>query len=203
MLTNQQKNKIEKFVESKLDVLNWMHVSRVRPIAAYIAKKEKADPEIVDVSVLFHDIAKTNLKRELYHHVEGAKIAKKFLTELGLDEDFIDAVYHCVIAHSTPLKYFRSKAKDDADVFLPAPKTIEAKVVFDADMVQQLSPYGITKSFFINSTVYKKPFQESFLATKSTLMKDAANALFTKTGKDLAKTRLKYLKDFFHKLENE
>ena len=201
MITYEQKKAIERFVKSKLDILNWMHTKRVRPIARYIAKKERANQEIVDVAVLFHDIAKTNLKKELYHHIEGARIAKNYLIKIKADKRFIEAVCHCVLAHSTPLKYFKSRSKNK--VFLPMPKTIEAKVLFDADMIQQLSPYGITKSLFINYTIYKKPFKEGFLATKNTLMNDAAKALFTKTAKQLASQRLKYVNDFFKRLENE
>lgn len=196
-----KKRTIEKFVKSKLDILNWMHVQGVRPIAKYIAKKEKADKEIVDIAVLFHDITKTDLKKELYHHIEGAKLAKNYLKKIRADNKFIDAVYHCILSHSAPLKYFRSKAKGKKKDFLPMPKTIEAKVVFDADMIQQLSPYGITKSLFINYTTYKKPFKEGFLATKNTLMNDAPKQLFTKTAKQLAKQRLKYLRTFFSELE--
>jgi HD superfamily phosphodiesterase len=205
MLTSKQKKSIESFVKKSLDPLNWMHVNGVRPIAQYIAKKEGADKEIVDVSVLFHDITKTNLKTELYHHIEGADIAKKFLKKLKLSKEFIDAVYHCVISHSTPLRYFKSKAKKahKSKNFLPEPKTMEAKVLFDADMIQQISPYGITKGLFIQYITYKKPFKEGFLSIKNTLMNDAAKTLFTKTAKKLSKERLKYLKEFFKKLENE
>ena len=180
-----------------------MHTDGIRPIAQHIAKKEKADPEIVDIAVLFHDIAKTNLKKELYHHIEGAKTAKNYLKKIKADPKLVDAVHHCVLTHSTPLKYFKTKAKQKDKDFLPMPKTIEAKVLFDADMIQQLSPYGIAKSLFINYTVYKRSFKEGFLATKNTLMNDAAKALFTKTAKQLAKQRLKYLKGFFRRLENE
>lgn len=205
MLTSKQKNSIEGFVKKRLDPLNWMHMNGVRPIAKYIAKKEHADKEIVDVSVLFHDITKTNLKKELFHHIDGANIAVKFLGKLKVSQEFIESVNHCVLSHSTPLAYFKSKAKKahKKSNFLPKPKTIEAKVLFDADMIQQLSPYGITKGLFISYTTYNKSFKEGFLSVKNTLMKDAARTLFTKTAKRLAKERLKYLNEFFKKLENE
>lgn len=205
MITKKQLKQIEKFVENKLDELNWMHTQAIRPIANYIAKKEKADEKVVDVAVLFHDITKTNLKKELYHHKEGADIAKNFLKKIKVDKKFIDKVYHCVISHSTPLRYFRTKAEKahKNKNFLPWPKTKEAKVLFDADMVQQLSPFGIMKGSFIGYKVYNKDFKENILDTKNTLMKDAYEHIFTKTGKKLAKERIKYLKDFFYKVENE
>ena len=57
-ITKDQLNKIEKFVESKLDSLNWYHTQAMRPIAKKLAGLEKADKDIVDVAVLFHDIVK-------------------------------------------------------------------------------------------------------------------------------------------------
>ena len=118
MITQKQTRLVEQFVKSKLDVLNWMHTNSVRPIAKEIAKEERADKDIVDVAVLFHDIAKTDLKKELYHHKQGAEIAKKFLKKLKLKKEFIDAVYHCVLSHSTPLRYFKTKAKFKKKRFL-------------------------------------------------------------------------------------
>lgn len=205
MITKKQLLQIEKFVKNRLDTLNWMHTRAIRPIARYIAKKEKADLNIVDVAVLFHDITKTDLKKELYHHKKGADIAKNFLKKIKVDEEFIDKVYHCVLSHSTPLMYFRSKAKKahKSTNFLPWPKTKEAKVLFDADMIQQISPFGIIKGAFISYTVYKKEFKKGFLDIKNTLMKDAYGNIFTKTSKKLTKERIKYLKDFFYKVENE
>jgi len=205
MVTKKQLNLIEEFVKNKLDVLNWMHTEAVRPIARYIAEKEGADREIVDVAILFHDITKTRLERELYHHKEGADIAKGFLKKIKVDPRFIKEVYHCVLAHSTPLRYFRSKAKKEhkSASFLPWPKTKEAKVLFDADMVQQISPYGIAKGLYVSYVTYKKDFKKGFLSVKKTLMEDAYKNIFTKTGKRLAKQRIKYLKNFFYKLENE
>lgn len=205
MITKKQLRQIERFVKNRLDELNWMHTQAIRPIANYIAKKEKADLRVVDVSVLFHDITKTNLKKELYHHKEGADIAKNFLKKIKVNEEIINKVYHCVLSHSTPLRYFRSKAKraHKNKKFLPWPKTKEAKVLFDADMIQQISPFGIIKGAFISYTTYKRDFKKGFLDVKNTLMKDAYENIFTKTGKKLAKERIKYLKDFFYKLENE
>ncbi len=205
MITKKQLKQIEKFVKNKLDTLNYMHTMAVRPIAGYIAEKEKANKQIVDISVLFHDITKTKLEKELYHHKEGADIAKNFLKKIKADKKFIDNVHHCVLAHSTPLRYFRDKAKkaNKKVGFLPWPKTKEAKILFDADMIQQISPFGITKGLFIKYSVYKKHFKKGLLEVKKTLTEDAYKNIFTKTGKKLAKERIKYLKDFFNKLENE
>ena len=90
MLPKNQKTAIEKFVINKLDTLNWMHVKGVRPIARALAKKEKANLEIVDVAVLFHDITKPNYKDELNHHLTSAKTAKKFLNRIKADKKFIE-----------------------------------------------------------------------------------------------------------------
>ena len=57
-ITKEQIQKIEKFVSSKLDSLNWEHSKGIRPIAQKLARLEKADKDIVDVAVMFHDLGK-------------------------------------------------------------------------------------------------------------------------------------------------
>ena len=203
MITKSQLKKVEEFAEKEYSDLNWMHVCGIRKIAKIISEKENADSSIVELAVLFHDIAKKDFKREIYHHIEGSKVAEKFLSEIGVGNATIGKVCHCVISHSTPLEYFKEKARklNLPKSFLPEPKTIEAKVLFDSDMLQQLSPYGITKSLYMNYTTYNFGFVEGFKKTGNTLVNDACKALFTKTAREMAKERIAFLKKFFGWLE--
>ena len=173
---------IENFAKENMDELDWIHTKEVRTIAKKLAGSEKANKEIVDVAVLFHDVSKS--KTELLKHaVESAKIAEKFLKKIGYDEKFIEQVVECIITHSSPW------AKN-----APMPKSIEAKVLFDADMIQQLGPFGIVKHIL----KYKdKPFDKIIKNSKYDLVEFAFGLLLTKNGKRIGREKVKYVREFF------
>jgi len=73
--------------------------------------------------VLLHDIgfSAPEFKRE-GHDVVGARIAREILLNLGFDEPTCAAVCHCIRSH-------KGKAE--------LPETIEAKIVYDADVLEK------------------------------------------------------------------
>ena len=137
---------------------------------------------MVEVAVLLHDVLKT--KSSLLNHAKaGTKLSEKFLKKMNFDERFIKRVLHCIESHSSPW------SKNG-----PMPKTIEAKVVFDADMIQQLGPFGITKHIL----KYKEnDFSEIIKFSRNDLVNQAFGLLITKSGKKMGKRKLKYVKEFF------
>ena len=182
--TKSQKRKIEKFVKSQLGDLNWVHTQNMRQIGQKITKAEKADLEIVDMAILFHDIAKD--KKSLSNHASaGAKIASQKMQQLGLENNFAKTVTRAVLVHSYPFKNKRHLVK-----------TIEEKVMFDTDMVQQLSPFGIAKHIILCQELPVKKMSEACLK-----FLDVYKLLFTKTAKKMAKDGDKYVKDFFNNLK--
>jgi len=178
---------IEKFIEENIDELDWAHTKEVRAIAKKLADLEKANKEIVDIAALLHDVSKSETVL-LEHAAESAKMAEKFLEKLEYDEEFIKRVVECIITHSSPW------AKN-----APMPKSIEAKVLFDADMLQQLSPFGIVKHIL----KYKnEPFNKIVKNSKDDLVKFAFELLLTKSGKRIGKEKVKYVKEFFKLIKN-
>jgi len=173
---------IEDFIKNNLDELTWVHTQAIRSIAQRLVKLENADKDIVEIAVLFHDIARTKAS-PLEHAREGAKITKEFLKKLNFDGEFIKKVVHCIETHSSPW------AKN-----APMPSTIEAKIVFDADMIQQLGAFGIIKHIL----KYKdKNFSELIEAAEKDLINIAFKLLITKSGKKLGKEKIDYVKKFF------
>ena len=172
---------IESFVKKEVDELTWVHTQSVRLIAKKLAKSEKADIDIVEIAALLHDVAKD--KSTLFGHAkEGARICRKYLKKMNYPSDFISKVVHCVESHSTPW----SKRG-------PMPLTIEAKVIFDADMNQQLGSLGIVKHILKHK---EKQFNELLKHAEKDLV-NAYKLQITKSGKKLAKKRVKFVKDFF------
>ena len=183
-ITKDQVEKIEKFIESKLDSLNWYHTQETRKIAQKLARLEKADKEIVDVAVLFHDLGKIKIIG-LGHAEVSATMARKFLEQEKYQQNFVEEAVYCIISHEMPWQNQSYLVK-----------TSEAKVVFDADMIQQLSEFGIIKQAINHQGIIKKDFHEGIIKSRDQLFK-AYNLLLTDNGRKMAEPGYKFVKDFF------
>jgi uncharacterized protein (TIGR00295 family) len=104
------------------EVIN--HCKAVRDIAVKIAKKAKADVELVEAGALIHDIGRSKT-HEITHAIEGVKIAK----ELGLSDVIINIIKRHIGAglESDEAKRLGLPAKDYI------PETLEEKIVCHAD----------------------------------------------------------------------
>lgn len=111
------------------------HIYRVLQNAKAIAKAEiKVDEDILITACLLHDIGRPEQFADptVCHAQVGAKKAAAFLTGLGMDEAFIEAVCHCIRTHR-----FSNRV---------TPQTIEAKILFDADKLDVTGPLGIART---------------------------------------------------------
>jgi len=116
-----------------------------------------------------------------YHPEEAIKV-DEFLEKLNLEKNLREQIVHCIETVS------RSTIKNA--------KTLEAKVVFDADKLQILGPFGIIRqvAYFIESE--KNNFHLAIEKTKK-MQIDVYNLLQTQTSKDLAEKPHKMALDFF------
>lgn len=188
MLLNRQKiEKIEFYVCSKLDSLNWQHTQEVRAIAQKLARLEKADKEIVDVAVLFHDLGKYTGENAA-HEQRSADLARKFLEKENYEQRFVEEVICAILVHSAP---WESQAH--------LVNTPEAKVLFDADMIQQLSEFGIIKHAINYGTDIYKNYKEGLVKSRDSLFK-AYNLIITENGRKMAEKGYKFVKDFYKNL---
>lgn len=183
---NQKIIQIEKFARENLNDLDWIHTKEVRAIAKKLSGFEKADKKVVDIAALLHDVSKQKVSL-LKHAEKSAEMAEKLLRELKFDDDFIKQTIECIAAHSSPW------AKNG-----PMPKSIEAKVLFDSDMLQQLSPFGIVKHIL----KYKdKAYQGIIKNSKHDLIEFAFKLLMTKNGKKIGREKVRYVREFFRSLD--
>ena len=86
------------------------------------------------------------------------------------------------------------KAEGKTREFLPQPTTIESKAVYDADMINLCSPFGIAKTIFLN-TKQGRNFKETINFVKSISVK-AFNDLKTESGKEIGKKYFSASKEF-------
>jgi len=116
------KNKVS-FGSAKADLYLPGHINEVEKWIEEIIKDYPADKEIVLLSVYLHDIGHA-LGDHKDHDLKSEIEAKLFLKKMGLAEDKISKVAHCIRAH---------RCKD------VQPKTIEAKILAVADSLSHMT----------------------------------------------------------------
>ncbi len=156
------------------------HVNRVVKLARFIAEREGANLDIVTKAAELHDVARDKPN----HATESAKIAREILEDEGYDRDFIEAVAHAIEAHS-----FSSGVK---------PKTIEAKVLSDADKLDAIGAIGIARAFLFSGESGRsiedtlRHFEEKLLKLK--------DLMYTSVGRKIAEERHRFLKAFYERI---
>lgn len=76
------------------------HIKIVYELAKKYASEYGADPEIVAIAALLHDIASvTNVEFTPEHHIIGANIAKELLTKEGYPANRTELIARCILNH--------------------------------------------------------------------------------------------------------
>jgi len=113
---------------------NWHHILRTLARAINIGEAEKANMKIVLPSVLLHDIGRLYTQLGRNHYAVGARVASKYLRNGGFADEEIREITHCIRAHGPR--------------GLEEPKTLEAKVVYDAEVLSCSVGYiGVARVF--------------------------------------------------------
>jgi putative nucleotidyltransferase with HDIG domain len=186
-ITKDQINKIEQYVSSRQDSLNWYHTQGVRQIARKLAGLEKADKGIVDVATLFHDLGKIKIPAE-GHSQKSAELTRNYLEKERFEQRFVEEAVYCIIAHELPWQNQSNLVN-----------TPEAKVVFDANIIQQLSEFGVIKQALIHRDIFDKDFKQGLIVSRDNLFR-AYNLIFTKNGRKMAEKGYKLVKEFYNNL---
>ena len=166
--------------------MNWEHTLQMREIALRLARLEKANKEIAEVAVLLHDAGKC--KGDKGHIQRSEEMARKYLEHEGFEQNFVEEVVYCIAVHDY---HWIGKAG--------LMKTIESKVLADADAIQKLSPWGIIKY----SIKYREDFDRDYQAGTKRLwekLMKCYNLILTDNGRKLAEPGYKFVKEFFKDL---
>lgn len=219
MLNNANHKRVMEIVSEKLSCSahNLDHVLRVYKLCLLISESEhNVDLEILIPAALLHDIARVEESHdqtgETDHAVLGSEIAEEILMRLNYDERQIIAIKHCIISHR-----FRTGNE---------PKTIEAKILFDADKLDVIGAIGIARTFMlagqfgqslrengqineylVNNSVdngrLKDVSQHSPFIEYEIKFKKIPNKLYTEKAKAIGLERLKYMDEYFGRLKCE
>ena len=200
MTQRQIIKKVQKVVKAKLwgesTGHDYWHAYRVARIAKFIAKKEKANLQVLELAGWLHDIALPQGRKA--HEIKSAQFAKKFLSKLEVNEEIINQVANCIKKHR-----FSKKRKA---------KVLEERILQDADKLDILGAMGIARTFIfagkyrqiIHDPKVKPDLNYYFKHGESkTTINHFYDKLFrlkdlfhTQTAKKLAKQREKYMKNY-------
>lgn len=103
------------------------HLLRVVRVAQFLAQKTGADPAITTAGAFLHDTALPSGND--YEYIQNKKIAKNLLKPFNLSEDQLSGIAECVASHEGTVE----------------PKSLEAKIVHDADVLEKVGLLGIIR----------------------------------------------------------
>jgi uncharacterized protein len=125
----------------------WEHIQRVYKIALHIAECENADPFIVGMAALMHDLGRLSHDKTRHHAELSVLSAAEFLSAYQIMPHTQQAILHAIEAHSFSLGV--------------EPRTLEAKVLRDADRLDSLGAIGILR-WAITGTVQRTAQTQSY-----------------------------------------
>ncbi|MGB9694822.1 MAG: HD domain-containing protein [Caldisericaceae bacterium] len=195
------------------------HTFRVRKTALKIAEHtENVNTTVVELACILHDIARvredTDKTHSIDHAILGAEMAKSILKQFDYPDAVIEAVSHCISSH---------RYRGDNQ-----PKTMEAKILSDADKLDAIGAIGVGRAFMIAGE-YGEPLYKPFEKDDEThkdhnspkngriknfhdhspnieyevKLKKIPERLFTDFAKKMAEERIKFMDNFFAKLQRE
>lgn len=219
MNSEMKHKKIVEIVEKELtcSAHNLDHVYRVYSLCLLIAKSEKdVNLDVLIPAALLHDIARVKESKdetgEIDHAVLGSEMAGEILRLLEYEETEIDKIKHCILAHR-----FRTGNE---------PRTIEAKILFDADKLDVIGATGIARTFMLagqfgqrleiddsldeylkTNTVengrIKDVSKHSPFIEYEVKFKKVPNKLYTQKAREIGIKRLKFMEEYFSALRAE
>lgn len=166
---------------------NWNHIQRDLARAILIGEAEKAEMKIVLASVLLHDIGRLHPELGKDHHTVGAKAAPRYLKDAGFTSKETAAIIHCIRAHGPR--------------GLEEPKTLEAEVAYDVDVLSCSVGYiGVARVFdyFMR--------EEGFSVKEMTTIPSGSKGPredFTETGRTLGEKGFRKAMMFWEELRKE
>jgi uncharacterized protein len=198
------RNEVKKRIEND-PAHDFEHTIRVYKNAQKICKKEKVNEKLVLSAALLHDIVSypKSDKRSKTSSIKSATKSKQILEKLDFSKEEIAIISDAIRDHS----FSQNKI----------PKTLEGKILQDADRLDALGAIGIARVFATGGSLkrpfYKidDPFCKGRIPDDKTWTVDhffqkllkLESLMNTKSGKAEAKKRTKIIKEFLNQLKQE
>jgi len=166
------------------------HIVRVYDAGMQIGLEENANMEILEPALLLHDIIRPTKEKEEEHALVSANHAREILPSFGYSKKEIDAIDHAIRMHS------RSSKQEGA-------KTLEAKIVYDADKQDGLGHAGIARTFLLCGARGYDLSQTAMWYLERIIDVAKNEPLYTPSGRRMANEKLKISLDFCRKVLGE
>jgi uncharacterized protein len=213
-----EEREIQEFLLNKLRERNhdlahgYDHIICVVKLARFIAERENANLRIVTAAAYFHDFEPRQKLIFESHTKISAQVAVDFLLRLGFSQGECNEIFNCIDTSS----YGSSQLGKE-------PKSLEAKIVRDADWLEAIGARGIARVFAfapshncevlgdltwdpenpphkMTSLIGPDPSPIYHFASKLLWIKEG---IITETGKKIAELRHKRLITFLKDYKNE
>jgi uncharacterized protein len=185
------------------------HVRRVVALARHIARVEGADEVLVACAAYLHDVERGHEDSGGEDHaVAGSRRAREMLPGSGLfSSQEVELVASSIASHR-----FRSG---------PAPATVEARCLFDADKVDALGAVGVGRAYMMAGEQGQRLWSDPGVGAAPrhvnqidhrmyspveeyvVKLKHLPDRMMTAEGQRLAERRAAYMASFFEQLEAE
>ena len=191
---------------------DYWHALRVYRMAKKIAKKianakakrnHKIDKVVLYMSAILHDIA----DQKFVDEAQGIKRIKRFLKKQGIDEQTIEKISYIILNISYRKEREKQKKKNTEETI----KSIEFKIVQDADRLDAIGAIGIARVFSYSGSKNRAFFfpkqakkeQQTAIGhfyQKLLLLKNKMN---TKEARAIAEKRHRFMKEFLKEFYKE
>ena len=189
---------VKELFENEYSGHDFFHTLRVFKTATYIAERECADVEIVQLAALLHDVNDRKISPETYQTQERART---FLKSNGVDGETVEKV--CRI-----IRDISFGANDSS------PTSLEGQCAQDADRLDAIGAIGIARAFAYGGNHHRLMYhpdikpnlnmtKEEYRDSKSTTINHFYEKLFklsalmnTQTALEIAKSREAYMQGF-------
>lgn len=187
------------------------HAARVRDMANRLAdeRERPVDRGVLSAAAWLHDVGRPRERAgDVDHHGEWAAVeAADRLDAEGVDPDRIEAIRHCLRAHS-----IRASS--------PEPETPEARLLFDADKLDAAGARGLLRlacivgersgrtgeSFAVVDDASSSRLPAADLPDVGLLrdwIRERLDALYTAPGRRVGESRWQFVEAFFEQFDRE
>jgi len=194
MHSNEILSKVRTFAynnSEKNDIHGFKHVERVLKLSSEIGAVLNANLPVIKIAALLHDVGRYLKKDdEVRNHAEvSAEIAENFIIKNNFNITIKDVenILHCIRAHS-----FSNDLK---------PKTLEAKILSDADKLDALGAIGLYRT--IGFTILRNGGLDEVIEHLENKILKLKNQLFLDISKEIAKSREKLIIKFYNEIKEE
>jgi len=175
----------------KNDIHGFSHVERVLKMSSEIGTKLNANLSVIKIATLLHDVGRFLKKDdEIKNHAElSAVIAGDFINknDFNIPIGDVENIRHCIRAHSF---------SNDLE-----PKTLEAKILSDADKLDAIGAVGLYRT--IGFTVLRNGHINDVIIHLENKIMKLKSRLFLNISKEIAESRERIIINFYNEIKEE